>query len=412
MIAGIEMMACPNLSVPAEVMQHIVNVESGQNPYAIGVVGGQLVRQPQNYDEAVATAQMLESKGYNYSLGISQVNRNNLVKYGLDSYDKAFSTCGNLAAGSRILAECYNSAGGDWGKAFSCYYSGNFVTGYRTGYVQKVFASINRAALLADSRVTASPIQLVGDAPVNPRTTPLPATKPASAAAVAKVQVPSEPNGAAYRVAIRSSLIDTALDSLVSPAVAAAAGVDPASAQDAPPPGVVSPELQQQAQALTGNPQGAVSTPPNGLQQMMQQVQQANYGSAPAQTAAGANGLQRMMQQVQQANYGNQQAQDQSAQRVQATIAGANGSQQTQAPPGVSAATQQQLAAIAAAQATEQQQAASNDIYEPQVRGPNDPIQPATQAGMAPAQGQAVQPAQDPAKLQQQQGYRDDALVF
>jgi type IV secretion system protein VirB1 len=411
MIAGIEMMACPNLSVPAEVMQHIVNVESGQNPYAIGVVGGQLVRQPQNYDEAVATAQMLESKGYNYSLGISQVNRNNLVKYGLDSYDKAFSTCGNLAAGSRILAECYNSAGGDWGKAFSCYYSGNFVTGYRTGYVQKVFASINRAALLADSRVTASPIQLVGDAPVNPRTTPLPATKPASAAAVAKVQVPSEPNGAAYRVAIRSSLIDTALNSLVSPAVTAAVGVDPASAQDAPP-GSVSPELQQQAQALTGNPQGAISTPPNGLQQMMQQVQQANYGSAPAQTAAGANGLQQMMQQVQQANYSNQQAQDQSAQRVQATIAGANGSQQTQAPPGVSAATQQQLAAIAAAQATEQQQAASNDIYEPQVRGPNDPIQPAAQAGMAPAQGQAVQPAQDPAKLQQQQGYRDDALVF
>ncbi|WP_414650170.1 lytic transglycosylase domain-containing protein [Dyella sp.] len=411
MIAGMEMMACPNLSVPAEVMQHIVNVESGQNPYAIGVVGGQLVRQPQNYGEAVATAQMLESKGYNYSLGIAQVNRNNLAKYGLDSYDKAFSTCGNLAAGSRILAECYNSAGGDWGKAFSCYYSGNFVTGYRTGYVRKVFDSINRAALLADSRVTASPIQLVGDASVNPRTSPLPAAKPVSAAAIAKVQVPAESNGAAYRVAIRSSLIDTALNSLVSPAVAAAAGVEPASAQDAPPAGAVSPELQQQAQALGGNPQNAASTP-NGLQQMMQQVQQANYGRAPAQAAAGANGLQQMMQQVQQANYGNQPAQDPYAQRVQATVAGAAGSQQTQAPPGVSPAMQQQLAAIAAAQAAEQQQAASNDIYEPQVRGPNDPIQPAAQAGMAPPQGQAAQPAQDPAKLQQQQGYRDDALVF
>lgn len=46
MFTGIALMACPNLAVPAEVMHHIVNVESGSNPYAIGVVGGQLARQP------------------------------------------------------------------------------------------------------------------------------------------------------------------------------------------------------------------------------------------------------------------------------------------------------------------------------------------------------------------------------
>ncbi|MDQ8051229.1 MAG: lytic transglycosylase domain-containing protein, partial [Luteibacter sp.] len=54
-----EMMACPNLAVPAEVMQHVVNVESSRNPYAIGVVGGQLVRQPQNLGEAIATVKSL-----------------------------------------------------------------------------------------------------------------------------------------------------------------------------------------------------------------------------------------------------------------------------------------------------------------------------------------------------------------
>ena len=129
MLPGLEMMACPNLAVPAEVMHHIVNVESGSNPYAIGVVGGRLVRQPQNLDEALATVQMLEAKGYNYSLGVAQVNRANLGKYGLDSYQKAFTTCQNLAAGSQILANCYHSSGGDWGKSFSCFYSGNFVTG-------------------------------------------------------------------------------------------------------------------------------------------------------------------------------------------------------------------------------------------------------------------------------------------
>lgn len=371
MIAGIEMMSCPNLSVPAEVMQHIVNVESGKNPYAIGVVGGQLVRQPQNMDEAIATAQMLESKGYNYSLGISQVNRNNLGKYGLDSYDKAFSVCSNLAAGSQILAECYNSSGGDWGKAFSCYYSGNFVTGYRTGYVQKVFNSINRTAMLASNGGQAKPIQLA-DQSYNQRATPLP-----NANGAARVQIPTTPNSAAYRVAIRSSLIDTALNSLVSPAVAAAADVDPAAAQAAAQlQGATQP--QGQAQAPTA--------PNSSLQRMMQQVQQTNYGNQPQAQASGTQ-LQQMMQQVQQANYGPAQPQ---------------GAQDQAVSPAVS---QQQAAATAAAPAS------SNDVFEPQVRGPNDPVQAPAQAGppqAAPAQQAA--PVADQADLRQGNG--DGAFVF
>lgn len=141
MLPGMEMMACTDLAVPSEVMQHVVRIESSFNPYAIGVVGGRLARQPRNLSEAVSTARMLESKGYNFSLGIAQVNRYNLARYGLDSYERAFQVCPNLQAGSRILAECHGRAGGDWGKAFSCYYSGNFTTGFRHGYVQKVFAS-------------------------------------------------------------------------------------------------------------------------------------------------------------------------------------------------------------------------------------------------------------------------------
>lgn len=155
MLPGMEMLVCPNLAVPPEVMQHIVQVESGANPFAIGVVDGQLARQPRNLDEALATARLLESKGYNFSVGIAQVNRANLGRYGLDSYRKAFNTCDNLAAGAQILAGCYGSAHGDWGKAFSCYYSGNFTSGFRDGYVQKVYASINREA--GKSGATAAP---------------------------------------------------------------------------------------------------------------------------------------------------------------------------------------------------------------------------------------------------------------
>lgn len=157
MLPGIEMMGCTGLAVPAEVMHHVVKVESSYNPYAIGVVGGNLVRQPRSLPEAVATVRMLAERGYNFSLGLAQVNRYNLSKYGLDSYEKAFEKCANLQAGSRILAECNSRAKGDWGKAFSCYYSGNFTTGFRHGYVQKVVASW-RAQAGAGSGVQPIPV--------------------------------------------------------------------------------------------------------------------------------------------------------------------------------------------------------------------------------------------------------------
>lgn len=155
MLSGMDLASCTDLAVPLEVMQHVVNVESSHNPFAIGVVGGHLLRQPNNLQEALATARMLQGRGFNFSLGIAQVNRYNLGKFGLDSYEKAFQICPNLQAGSRILAECYGRSGNDWGKSFSCYYSGNFVTGYRHGYVQKIYASMRQIGQADDTRGSA-----------------------------------------------------------------------------------------------------------------------------------------------------------------------------------------------------------------------------------------------------------------
>ncbi len=178
MLPGLEMMACTDLAVPVQVMQHVVRVESSFNPYAIGVVGGRLARQPRNLPEALSTARMLEREGYNFSLGLAQVNRYNLTRYGLGSYERAFDICPNLQAGSRILAECYSRSGNDWGKALSCYYSGNFVTGFRHGYVQKVLASWQ------GSGSTASAIPVIGRG------------SPASAAAA---QAPGQPSSIVMR---------------------------------------------------------------------------------------------------------------------------------------------------------------------------------------------------------------------
>jgi type IV secretion system protein VirB1 len=249
MITGMEVAACQNMAVPAEVMQHIVNVESGYNPYAIGVVGGQLVRQPQNLGEAIATAQMLESKGYNYSLGLAQVNRANLSKYGLTTYQQAFGICPNLTAGARILSECYVSSGNDWGKSFSCYYSGNFVTGYRDGYVQKIVDSINEAKALA-SVIGAQP------APIELVATPSVSTAPRNLA------LPSAAvDSASYRQAIRSTVLDTgatlAAKSIVPALLPTLTSTASATAPPLPSTNDVSANTNTTPQAVTPAPGGA-----------------------------------------------------------------------------------------------------------------------------------------------------------
>lgn len=138
-------------------MAAIVAVESAGNPYAIGVVGGRLQRQPRNLPEAVATAAALERAGRNYSLGLAQVNRHQLARHGLD-HASAFNPCDNLRAAARILAGCYGQARRvnpapekAVQVALSCYYSGNPTRGFRadpgigTSYVQRVQAAARLA---------------------------------------------------------------------------------------------------------------------------------------------------------------------------------------------------------------------------------------------------------------------------
>jgi type IV secretion system protein VirB1 len=134
-------------------MAAVASVESGYNPYAIGVVKGQLVRQPVNKAEAIATAKMLEQAGYNFSMGVGQVNRYNLPKFNL-TYETVFDACENLHAASLILKDCFERAKSKFPNeqdalqaSFSCYYSGNFSTGFsqdfegQPSYVQKILNS-------------------------------------------------------------------------------------------------------------------------------------------------------------------------------------------------------------------------------------------------------------------------------
>ncbi len=134
--------------VHASTTQALVTVESSFNPHAIGVVGGVLDRQPRNRAEALATANQLQAKGWNFSVGLAQINVRNLERLGLTTAT-AFDPCENLRAMQAVLAECFErSAPGAppqtaLRQALSCYYSGNFVTGFRQGYVRRVAHAVS-----------------------------------------------------------------------------------------------------------------------------------------------------------------------------------------------------------------------------------------------------------------------------
>jgi len=124
----------------------LVEVESSLHPHAIGVVGGQLQRQPRTRPEALATARALQTDGWNFSIGLAQINVHNLPRLGL-SLEQAFDPCTNLRAMQTVLGECMDRAHTvepiatnqqHVRRALSCYYSGNFSTGFVHGYVRRV----------------------------------------------------------------------------------------------------------------------------------------------------------------------------------------------------------------------------------------------------------------------------------
>jgi type IV secretion system protein VirB1 len=122
----------------------LVQVESSFNPYAVGVVGAKLSRQPRTAAEARAAVALLETEGRNYSVGLAQINRKNWARLGLNA-ETAMEPCANLRAMQSILQECFGRAPGTEQarvrRALSCYYSGDFRTGFAHGYVAKVTAA-------------------------------------------------------------------------------------------------------------------------------------------------------------------------------------------------------------------------------------------------------------------------------
>lgn len=160
--------------VAPSLMRALVHIESGWQPFAIGMDAGQgSVPQPRSVEQAVVTASQLVDAGRSFSVGLAQVHVSNVLRSGL-SWERAFDPCTNLGLGQSILAGFYRAAGragyaGDGAvrAALRGYNSGGIDRFASEGYAANVIrhaATSGKAALLrADTAV----YELVPSAPTD-----------------------------------------------------------------------------------------------------------------------------------------------------------------------------------------------------------------------------------------------------
>ncbi|BBL35988.1 hypothetical protein Nstercoris_02267 (plasmid) [Nitrosomonas stercoris] len=173
-------------------MQRIYQVESGFNPFAVGVVGGRLVRQPKNLAEAVATANYLTSLGRNFSIGQGQVNKIHFSRLGWDNDIKSgFDVCKNVVAAHEIFQQCLAEARfsgfnatqeySATHAALSCYNSGKLNAGKTNPdvarYIDKVIFSTPDNPIYMESAPFVIPLSNSGKAKKISNTTSQPGVR-------------------------------------------------------------------------------------------------------------------------------------------------------------------------------------------------------------------------------------------
>lgn len=138
------------LNVAPSTMVAIIKTESRNNPLAIGINKGyRLKYQPKTPEQAKAWVTYLEKNNYNFDVGLAQINIKNIHKYGYKAAD-AIDPCLNLKMASDILHKNYKGALASSSnssdalkKAISAYNTGNYQSGFKNGYVQRVYANAN-----------------------------------------------------------------------------------------------------------------------------------------------------------------------------------------------------------------------------------------------------------------------------
>lgn len=146
MMPSLEMMQVCAPTVAPPTLAAIIRVESGGNPFALGVNGSIAKRpHPKSAAEAAQWAHDYINLGYSVDLGLMQINSRNLPGLGY-TVEEILEPCTNLQAGSRILGRGYAGAVKRFGPgqdalraALSAYNTGNYAQGFKNGYVAKYY---------------------------------------------------------------------------------------------------------------------------------------------------------------------------------------------------------------------------------------------------------------------------------
>ncbi|PRP68494.1 hypothetical protein BUE93_22095 [Chromobacterium amazonense] len=134
--------------VAGSTMMSIIHVESGGNPYAIGVNTKHRANSVSSHYSAVMEANRLIGNGANIDMGLMQINVKTMKNLGL-TVEQVFDPCTNIYAGATVLTRNYYNASRKYVSeqeallaAISAYNTGNYRNGFKNGYVGKV---VNRS---------------------------------------------------------------------------------------------------------------------------------------------------------------------------------------------------------------------------------------------------------------------------
>ncbi len=132
-------------SVAPTTMVALVKTESRANPWAIGLNGAMLRYQPKSESQAVAWVSYLDKHGYNFDVGLGQINIRNIKKRKIAPQELIINKCLNLQISGEIITQNYLLAKKKTAdpqlalrRAFSMYNTGNQSSGFQNGYVSRI----------------------------------------------------------------------------------------------------------------------------------------------------------------------------------------------------------------------------------------------------------------------------------
>jgi type IV secretion system protein VirB1 len=131
--------------VAPSTMIAIIKAESNSKPFAVNLNHAKILKQPKNKKQAIKWVEYLDKHGYNFDVGLAQVNIKNIHQYGYKATD-ALDPCINIKVASNILYEDYllarkgtHSKQDALAEAISMYNTGNRSDGFYNGYVDRVY---------------------------------------------------------------------------------------------------------------------------------------------------------------------------------------------------------------------------------------------------------------------------------